>query len=263
MTQQAYCADLSKGKGMIQETLALLQAWEPELSIVEFKEQVLREGLISRPTALRVNDIVSRIFGVRLLMDHARPARQLKRLMDLSAGERALSQLFFLQACRGHLILRDFVAELYWGLVAAGRNDLTREDSNAFVFRAIDLGRINPPWSESTIVRMARYMCSTLADFGLLTRDRSGSRDILPFEPKPLTLLYLAHDLHFSGLSDKALLEHRDWLLYGLEPRDVRIELERLGSGHLMLQHAHDLVMIHWKHPNMETALDAIAAGQL
>jgi hypothetical protein len=263
MSEQAYCADLSKGKGMIQETLALLRAWEPNLPLIDFKDRVLREGLISRPTALRVNDIVSRVFGVRLLMDNARPARQIKRLQQLGISDRALNQLLFLQACRGHLILRDFVAELYWGLVSASRKDLTREDSNAFVLRAIDLGRISPPWSESTIVRMARYMCSTLADFGLLAHDRSGSREILPFEPTTLTLLYLAHDLHFSGLGDNAILDHRDWQLFGLDSRDVRIELERVGAGHLMLQHAHNLVTIHWKHPTMEEALDAIAAGQL
>ena len=262
MIDALYTADLSKGQGQIPETMALLRCWEPGISVSAFKDKVLREGVIGRATALRVNDIVGRIFSVRFLADEGRPARWMKQLIELGGTERNLSQLFFLHAARGHAALRDFVAEVYWGRVMTGSDEITKQDMIDFIQASTNLGRIAPPWSESTVARMARYLGTCLGDFGLASKDRAGKRQILPFDIKPLTALYLAHDLHFSGFGDRAVLEHRDWALFGIGAMDVRRELERIGSGHLIVQYSADVVTISWKHETMEEGLRAIAATE-
>ena len=263
MTEPTYTADLSKGQGLCREITALLKCWQPGMSVKELKEIVLQNGVIDRATALRVNDIVGRIFSARYLADGDRTARWMKLLVELGGTERSLMQLFFLHAARGHDILRDFVAEMYWGRVMAGSDLIARQDAQDFIQTATNLGRISPPWSQSTADRMARYLGTCLGDFGLAGKDSSGKRHILPFDIKPPTALYLSYDLHNSGLGDRAVLEHRDWALFGMGAMDVRRELERIGSGYFIIQYSADVVSINWSHATMEEALRAIAATEL
>jgi hypothetical protein len=54
MTQK-YTTHLSKGQGMISETMTLLGAWKPGMSVPQLKERVFREGILSKATALRLS----------------------------------------------------------------------------------------------------------------------------------------------------------------------------------------------------------------
>ncbi len=263
MTERRYTAEISKGQGLIEETVALLRCWEPGMSTADLKEEVRRKGIIDRATALRVNDIVGRIFALRYLTEDARPAINLKILLDLGASIQKLNGVFFLQTCRAHTVLYDFVSEVYWGKYEAGATHITKSDALSFIERAKNIGLISPPWSESTTTRIARYLGSALGDFGLAGKDRGGRREILPFRLDKLTSLYLAHDLHFQGISDNSVVEHPDWRLFGLTVRDVRLELERVSGGHLILQSSGELTRISWKHKTMEDALRAVATEEI
>jgi hypothetical protein len=263
MIERRYTAELSKGQGLIEETVALLRCWKPGMSTVDLKEEVRNKGIIDRATALRVNDIVGRIFALRYLTEEARPAINLKLLLDLGASVQDLKGVFFLQTCRAHSVLYDFVTEVYWGKYEAGAGYITKSDAISFIERAKNIGLVSPPWSESTTTRIARYLGSALGDFGLAGKDHAGRREILPFRVDKLTSLYLAHDLHFQGISDNSVIEHPDWRLFGLTVRDVRLELERVSGGHIILQSSGELTRISWKHKTMEDALRAVATEEI
>jgi hypothetical protein len=258
-----YTAELSKGQGIIEETVAILRVWEPGMTPVTLKEKVKSEGIIDRPTALRVEDIVGRLFVPRYMAEQGAPAAQLKLLLDKGMTISALQQLFFIYACRSHSILRDFVTEVYWPKYAAGVHVLTRQDAIDFVERAKDIGLVSPPWSYSTTTRMARYVATALADFGLVGNDRAGRREILPFRITPFTGRYLAHDLHFRRQDDTAVQSAPDWHWFGLDSMDVRRELEHIAGNHFIVQSAGDLLRITWMYSTMEGALHAIAANEL
>jgi hypothetical protein len=263
MMQKRYTAELSKGQGIIEETVALLRAWEPGMDTMALKEQVKREGIIDRATALRVEDIVGRLFAPRFLVSDGSPAKNLKLLLLTGVPVSKLQQLFFLHAARAHSFLRDFITQVYWPKYAAAVYTITRQDALDFVERAKDTGLITPPWSASTTVRMARYVGSALADFGLTGSDHAGRREILPFRLSTLAGRYLAYELHFRNIDDNSLQHAEDWQLFGLEPMDVRHELERISGNHFIVQHTGDLLRISWTHPSMEEALHAIAADEL
>ena len=263
MIQKRYTAELSKGQGIIGETVVLLRAWEPGMSTMDLKEKVKREGIIDRATALRVEDIVGRLFALRFLVNEGSPAKNLKTLLALGVPLSGLHQLFFLHAARAHSVLHDFVTQVYWPNYAAGSGFITRQDAMDFVGRAKDIGLVTPPWSPSTTARMARYVGTALADFGLTGKDHAGRREILPFRLSTLAGRYLAYDLHFRNLNDNAMQNAEDWLLFGLEPMDVRHELERISGNHFIVQHTGDLLRISWTHTSMEEALYAIAADEL
>ena len=64
---------------------------------------------------------------------------------------------------------------------------------------------------------------------------------------------FLAHELHFSGLGDGALLNHAEWNLLGLGAEDTLAELKQIAlRGEIIVQSAAGLVQISWKHKNME-----------
>jgi hypothetical protein len=263
LNERRYTAEISKGQGLIEETVALLRCWEPGMSVVDLKKEVRRRGVIDRATALRVEDIVGRIFALRYLSDGAHPAINLKLLLNLGMPVRQLNGIFFLYACRAHTILYDFVSEVYWGKYAAGATQISKSDALAFIEKAKNIGLISPPWSESTTARIARYLGTALADFGLASKDRRGIREIKDFRIDKTTSLYLAHDLHFRSISDNSVVEHPDWRLFGLAAPDVRIELERVSGRHLIIQSSGELTRISWQHKTIEEALRAVASEEI
>lgn len=254
-----YNAAFAKGQGLQEETLALLKAWSPGISTTQLTAIALQQGLLRRATEKRTRDIISTHFATRYLRDEAQPARLLKILLDGNLSATALNQLFFIYTCRANPILRDFIGQVYWPSVAAGRNTIIKEQALAFIDAAVQNGNIAKPWSAELRDRIAGGLMTCLADFDLAQKGRAQSRKIVSLRPLPSTIFYLAHELHFAGLSDNQLMSHPDWQLFALQPVEVVHELSRLSPHKLIVQFAGDLLRITWSCSTMEEALLAIA----
>jgi hypothetical protein len=115
-------------------------------------------------------------------------------------------------------------------------------------------------WSDAMKTKMTRYLLSALTDFKL-TRDLPrGRREIIPYNIQPTTTLYLAHEAHFGGLSDHAVLGHADWKLFDLDRQKVLEELRKVAAeGHFIVQFSGELLRISWKYKTMEECLNGIA----
>jgi hypothetical protein len=264
MAAGKYTTQLSKGQGAIPETLSLLAAWQPGVSAQELKKKVLEQGLLGRATANRVNDLVTEVFAPRYLTNGGEPAHRLKLLLDAGLHPSRLTQLFLVHTARVHSELRDFICEVYWPKYAAGAKTISREDAMSFLQGAVATGKIPKPWSDKMTFRVAQYLPGCLTDFQLAGQDHRGSRDIFPIAISPLTVLYLAHDIHFAGHSDDGVIDHPDWRVFGLQRLDVVQELRRQASkGHFIVQYAGDLLRVSWNFKNMEEALRGIAATEL
>lgn len=262
LEQRKYTTELSKGQGMVSETLALLRIWEPGMNVADLKALAVEEGVIGRATALRVKDIVGRVFAPRYLTDSGKPAIYIKKLLDLGVSPERLNQVFLVYTCRAHDVLHDFITEVYWTKFAAGATQITRKDALDFLEGAVNIGLISTRWSESMMLRVARYLTGCLSDFKLAGPDVNGSRDILPFRVESITAVFLAHEIHFSGYTDASILENPDWRLFGLDPIEVKYELERISNGHFILQFSGGLLRISWNYGTMEEALNAIATAE-
>jgi hypothetical protein len=84
---------------------------------------------------------------------------------------------------------------------------------------------------------------------------------------KPLqefTALYLVHELHFGGVGDQGLLNHRDWRIFGLEPYEVLQQLRAVAArGRFVVQHSGQILRIAWGFHTMEDFLNAAAQREL
>jgi hypothetical protein len=127
-----------------------------------------------------------------------------------------------------------------------------------FLRQAEREGKMSQTWSEQVKLKVARGVLKAMADFGLLVEVTRGRRELVHFRPTDLTLVFLAHDLHFSGSTDAGVVDHRDWALFGLTSKDVALALDRLsGERWWLAQVAGSVVRISWKYSSMEEVVDA------
>jgi BrxA len=255
-----YTIAVCKGSAYLEETKALLRAWQPGESATEFRDRVLREDLLGRMTAYRASDIVRRVFAWRFLRPDDKPALLLKRLLEGGQSGQVFSDLCFLYAVRNDDLIRDVVTQLYWPSLSEGRLILSPAYVVEFLRQADRDGRIPEPWSEQVKLRVARGVLKAMTDFGLLREVGRGKRELVHFRPADRTIVYLVHDIHFSGSTDARIIEHKDWALFGFRARDVASALDRLsGQGWWLAQIAGSLIRVTWKHTCMEEVVDAIA----
>lgn len=259
MKKPAYTTRLQAGLGLVPETQRLLSLWQPGMGGPALLRAALASGQFPNMTARRLRNIVLEGFAPRFLVEEARPARLLKELGGELSGPDA-RQLLFLYTCRANSVFADFVAEVYWERYAAGSPAVGKADALDFVQRAVADGKTTTRWSESTIIRVSGYLLGTCADFGLLGPMRRGARPLLPFRPTGRVVSFLAHDLHFRGLGDGAVIGHSDWRLFGLQPDDVLAELKRLAlTGEVIVQSAGAIVQIAWRNASMEEVAHGFA----
>lgn len=256
-----YTTQLGAGLGLVEETKTLLDLWSPGMTASQLHQVALESGRFPEVTARRLRNIVAECFAPRYIVADGSPANHLKRLSGaLSTTD--LSQFLLIFTCRANPILGDFVRQVYWPRYAGGYSQITNADARAFVERAIDDGKTLRSWSEKGIKNVAGYLTGCCADYGLLERGHKTTRRILPFRIAPSVAAYLAHELHFSGIGDNALLAHEDWQLFGLAREDVLEEIKRLSlKGLLIVQAAGDVVRISWKFSSMEALCDVLTQG--
>lgn len=258
-TAHPYTAQLQAGLGLLDETRTLLELWQPGMNGTALKQAALASGRFPAITARRLRNIVIESFAPRYLVDDALPARILKRLQGVLAPA-DLRQLMLLYTARANPILGDFIRTVYWPGYAAGATAIDNASAKAFVQRSIDDGKTAKRWSESTVRRVPRYLTNCCADFGLLESGARTRRRILTIRMSGPVVAILAHDLHFRGIADNALLAHEDWALYGLDRQEVVEEFRRLALRNLwIVQTGGDSARIGWLQKNMETVCNVIA----
>lgn len=262
MTDTPYTTQLQAGLGMIPETLELLRLWEPDMIPSRLADRAIESGLFARATARRARNLAAEMFAPRYMSNGGEVAGRLRFLIENRFPHESLVQIFFLQTARAQTIFRDFVVQVYWPKYSAGATQLTRDDAERFVRLALDSGRMAKRWSDSTVRRVSGYLIGCCVDFGLLGQGTRSSRPIQRFSIRRDVALYLAYDLHQSGLSDMRVIQDPDWLLFGLEPGEVIEKLKSLSQdGHLLVQSSGEFVQISWRYKTISECLHALTKG--
>ena len=254
-----YTTQLQAGLGLVEETKLLLSIYSPGMSVAELHTKALESGLFPNVSARRLRNMIAECFAPRYLKpDVARHLAPLsKRLPPTS-----FNQLLLVFTALANRVLLDFIREVYWNKYAGGGDSLSTEESRRFVVNAVQDGKTQSPWSESTIRRVSSYLIGACADYGLLSSSRSSDRRIQSVRIQDSTTLFLAYWLHFNGHGDNAMLTHEIWGVFGLSREDVKEELKQIAkNGHLIVQSAGTIVQIGWKHNNIEEVVDVILAG--
>jgi len=261
MTTEAYSSMLNAGICMIDETRILLNLWQPGMNNMELHRIALQSGLFPNITARRLYNFIKECYSPRYLVNGGTPALLLKSVQSVFSN-RELNQLLFLYTCRESRVFYDFVREVYWNAYSSGKEKISNEDACLFVTRANQDGKTVQPWSENTLQRVAQYLTTSGADFGLLEDGRKSVRKILPFRVESRVAVILAYDLHFSGHGDNSILSHPDWALFGMDRSDVLNEFKRQAlKGWWILQSAGEVTRIGWQYQTMEELINGLSKG--
>lgn len=254
-----YTTRLGTGLGLVDESIALLNLWEPEFTNDQFYRNALKSGQFPNISARRLKNIIRESFAPRYLCNGCIPATVLKEIVN-TVSLRELLQFMFLFTARANAILYDFVWQIYWPAYASGKDYLSNHEARIFVESAIASGQTTGKWSEKVTKNVAGYLTGCCSDYGLLEKGHKQVRGFKRFTLNHRAAAFLAYDLHFSGFGDNVVLSHPDWTLFGLEKEDVRDELKRLSlKGFFIIQAAGNVIRIGWKYKNWEDLIDVIA----
>lgn len=255
-SKSIYTSQLGAGLGLVDETKLLLQLYQEGISANQLYEAALKSGLFPMISARRLRNVVIECFAPRYIKSNV--AKHLK-LLASGLSSSAVKQLFLIYTATANPILWDFIDEIYWERYSGGRDSITVDDARDFVINAVREGKTQKPWSDSTIKRQASYIVGCCADYGLLSAGRGSKRSIQPVRIEEAIVLYLAYKLHFEGLGDNAMINHKTWALFGLDASDVRDELKGLAkNGWLIVQSAGEVTRIGWQIKTMEDVIDVI-----
>ncbi|WP_028784625.1 BrxA family protein [Thalassobacillus devorans] len=256
--QGLYTTKLQAGLGAIEETKVLLSLWEPGMNSTALYQYVLSIGEFSNISARRLRNLITECFSPRFLNSGGYPANILKRLMEnLSYTE--FTQLLLIFTCRANNILADFIREVYWKRYLSGFDSINIDDARNFVLKGIESGKTTKPWADSTVRRVSSYLIGSCIDFGLLDEGSRREKPIIPLRIESKVSIFLAYDLHFSGVGDNAIMNHPDWNLFGMEKIDVLNEFKKNAlKGFFILQAGGSIVKIDWNHKKWEELIGAI-----
>tara|TARA_R110000850_G_scaffold187108_4_gene312963 strand:- start:1144 stop:1938 length:795 start_codon:yes stop_codon:yes gene_type:complete len=254
-----FSTSLAQAQGIIPECVHLFEYWEEGMPVKELFELVRSQGVLDSDSDRRTRNIVVEGFGSRFLREpHEGSAVFLKTFM--SGGDPKLRlEIILLYALRQHGIFFDFMVEVYWPAIRAGRLTLDKSE----ILDLIDRGRIEQKlpndWTESVRKRVGSYVLGIAHDFELLGDSSRGSRPIDHWVPSDGLILYLVYDLHFLGLADDEVIAADEWQCLGLEREDVIAYLNRLDQrGHLTIQDSGILCRIDWKYRERSELNDAL-----
>ena len=231
---------------------------------LKLADLAIKENSISKVTAKRTKDIVSE-FSRRYLVDGGKAASYLKTLTQSGTSLSQLKQLLMIYTSRTHPMLYDFIVNVYWDRVRNNREYLENCDAQRFLDQALLNGNIESRWTDRVIKNISKSLLTCLRDFNFIAADTTLKRRIVPFSILPLTTLFLAHEIHFSGFSDNSILESLEWALFGISSRgDVISELRKAsGDKVFILQDSGDLLRISWKYNAMEELFHAFTRREL
>lgn len=223
--REAVASSFTIVKGaLIEETYAVLKAWDFERTKKENLDRLRTENFIGASSSTWLRDV----------------AKVLNRRFDPATRDRALAFL-----AHGHLPIEEWKPLLLWHMT---RDEfLVRDFLVHWLFRAWDQGvyRVRPEeledylrkirerggvtehaWSDHTAKRVAAGLLKLAADFGLLRG--TGVKEFGSPHLPERSFLYLLHALRDAGVSPARIVAAADWRLFLMRPADVEQELLRL-----------------------------------
>lgn len=242
-----YTYALGKGCGLIEETLTLLAVCDEHTTRDSLAQCVHEQNLLSKCSDMRSMDIVKLVFYPRFMKHDSRVVLWLNAIRKKGLLLSQFKQLLMLYCARENAIMYDFIVNELNAMRVNQTQKLEREQILAFIKGIVDEGKAK--WGESAQKRQTSYIKSVLMDFDMVARNG----DILPYEISNFALLYLMHELHFSGLSDMAIWNYEDWQLFGLDKYGLLQRIMDMNiKGGYIAQCSGELLTISWNYQTME-----------
>lgn len=250
-----YTSRLLKGGAVLEDTLRVVELWDPELSPDANLHRLATGNMLGKPSRSRVDDLLYRVIRRRYVEPGTHVIPALKGLID---NRWTFTEACYYETSRDDDLLAAFVEGPIWNWWCQGRPSVGIEDALGWLRELAKSGRV-PTWTDSVRNRAARGLLSTLRDFGILTGVAGGRRkDIGPPSMTPRGFAYVAWREHEQGASSRALATGsvwRRWLLDEDMVEDLFVRSARLGV--LRFSRAGSSVRVDWLVQRLEEVTGA------
>ena len=249
---------LTKGAPSFDELRTLFQNWKTDEEPIDFARRLRTEGILVKQTAQRADDLVLRMFRSWFLSPDTQAAARIQKILRKNVDWQTLNELFLLYKSRAETVLYDFLILGFWAQFQDGALYLRKSDIEDFNSEAIQKNMVEKQWSVNTTNRLIQGMFVALKDAGFLKEEKQGLYAFVNYRVSGFMFAYLAYDLHFTGLTDQAVIDHPDWQLFGLKRPQILQALSDVGSMcGLLVQQAGSVVRITWNYASMDEVIDA------
>jgi len=214
---------LIKGS-MIDETYAVLAAWDFASSKRENLDRLRRENFVGARTSTWLRDV----------------AKVLNRRFDPNARDRALVHLaqngcpieewkpiLLWHMTRDEFLLRDFLINWLFPNFVSGAYRVRTQDLCEHLRNVRSRGGTTEHvWSDTTLNRVAAALLKMAVDFGLLRG--TTIKEFTAYHLPERSFLYLLYAIREEMRNPRKILESKEWRLFLMGPSDVERELLRL-----------------------------------
>lgn len=247
-----YGSDICYGTCLIDWSLDTLAIWEDGMTAVELYEKVQKVAVRSDITASSQKHYICELFKHRFLSEEGLAfARLLNRFQD-GLSRPLKEQILFLLVARADDMIRDFMELEYWPRVKQGHKIIDPAVAKAFIEESARISRGGTVWSDRRKKNLSGGIMGMLSGFGFIDKKGPPRYRVTPLVPLPELTAMMACELHERGLSDDAVVDHRDWKILGLDRNEVIGALRSSRFSNLFIvQSAGDFVNIAWKLPSL------------
>jgi hypothetical protein len=208
----------------IDETYAICRAWDFSMSKRENLDRLRQENFIGAASTTWLRD-VAKVFNRRF--DPNGRDRPLVELAQGGCDPDEWKPLLLWHMTRDEFLLRDFLQNWLFPAFDSGTFRVRSKDLEAYLHGIRKRGgRIEHPWSETTLKRVAEGLPKIAADFGLL-RGKS-VKEFASYSLPERSFLYLLHAMRDENVSPGKIVAAPDWRMFLMRPPDVEHELFRL-----------------------------------
>ena len=213
---------------LINETYAVLAAWDLTRSKRENLERLRRQNFLGARTATWLRDL-AKVLNRRL--DPEGRDRSLVLLAQSGCDLTEWKPILLWHITRDEFLLRDFLENALYPAYEAGATGLQGAEVRAYLRGTEGRGGVTEhAWSEATLERVAAGLLKIAVDFGLLR-----GKSVKSFQAYSLperSFLYLLHVLREANPNPRNIIEAPDWRMYLMRPADVEQEILRLHQFH-------------------------------
>ena len=213
---------------LINETYAVLAAWDLTRSKRENLDRLRRENFVGARTATWLRDL-AKVLNRRL--DPEGRDRALVMLAQSGCDLLEWKPILLWHITRDEFLLRDFLQNWLFPAYDSGVSRVNPAEVREYLRGTAKRGGVTEhAWSETTLERVAAGLLKMAVEFGLLR-----GKAVKTFNAHSLpdrSFLYLLHVLREAHPNPRKIIEAPDWRMYLMRPGDVEHEILRLHQFH-------------------------------
>ncbi len=245
-------AQFAQGASLINETLVLLPAYQEGMTRRQFSKHVIENGLMPSCTERRITNVVEEVFFKRFVERNPALPKWLATIRERGLLLEEFRQILMVYCARDMALYYNFITDVLNPLRQQGCDSMDKSYAIDYLVKLQEEGKIY--WKETVHKKISSSLNTALKNFDQV----SSKGKILEYRPSDFTFLYFLHELHFSVLSDSAIVKDTDWQLFGMTREDVISRIMDLNiKGGYIAQYSGDLITISWKYKTMEEFIDA------